>query len=235
MNVWRMIWKQTVSVLSFFHIKCLCGILWKPSGKRQIKIRIAMPMLYDPYFDKDQDGNLTVEHYEGDQYPQDVPVTDYRTFRLEDKKPDAVFIHNPYDQNNRLTSVHPDFYSSRLKKYADQLVYLPYYTTPSTGNVESAKRQARSTGFVIEPGTINADCFVTATEQERELFINILCSGLKGVPTEQGKRRYRTLDHQRLNVPEVRKDRTVLFQKNGGNVFTDLTEPGKRLYFIVCL
>ena len=65
------------------------------------------------------------------------------THLLEDKKPDAVFIHNPYDQNNRLTSVHPDFYSSRLKKYADQLIYLPYYTTASTGNVESAKRQAR--------------------------------------------------------------------------------------------
>lgn len=38
--------EQTVSVLSFFHIKCLCGILWKPSGKRQIRIWIVMLMLY---------------------------------------------------------------------------------------------------------------------------------------------------------------------------------------------
>lgn len=103
MNVWRMIWKQTVSVLSFFHIKCLCGILWKPSGKQADKDPDCDAYVVTiPYFDKDQDGNLTVEHYEGDQYPQDVPVTDYRTFRLEDKKPVQVFIHNPYDQNNRL-------------------------------------------------------------------------------------------------------------------------------------
>lgn len=175
--------------------------VWKAADKDPDCDAYVVPI---PYFDKDQDGNLTVEHYEGDQYPQDVPVTDYRTFRLEDKKPDAVFIHNPYDQNNRLTSVHPDFYSSRLKKYADQLVYLPYYTTPSTGNVESAKRQARSTGFVIEPGTINADCFVTATEQERELFINILCSGLKGVPTEQWEEKV-----QNFGSPKIERARST--------------------------
>mgnify|MGYP006900179346 CR=1 FL=1 len=134
-----------------------------------------------------------------------------------------------------MTSVHPDFYSSRLKKYADQLVYLPYYTTASTDNVESVKCQERSAGFVTLSGPVNADCIVTATEQERELFINILCSWIKGVQAEQWEEKVQNLDHQRLNVPEVRKDRTVLFQKNGGNVFTDLTEPGKRLYFIVCL
>lgn len=138
-----------------------------------------------PYFDKDQDGNLDVEHYEGDQYPSDVPITDYRSFRLEEKRPDAVFIHNPYDQNNLLTSVHPDFYSVRLKKYADQLIYIPYYTTADTGNVESPKCQKISEGFVIEPGPVNADCIVTANEQERELFLNILCSGIKGVPAER--------------------------------------------------
>ena len=86
--------------------------VWKAADKDPDCDAYVVPI---PYFDKDQDGNLAVEHYEGDQYPSDVPITDYRTFRLEDKKPDAVFIHNPYDQNNRLTSVHPDFYSSRLK------------------------------------------------------------------------------------------------------------------------
>jgi hypothetical protein len=156
--------------------------VWKAADKDPDCDAYVVPI---PYFDKDQEGNLAVEHYEGDQYPPDVPVTDYRTFRLEDKKPDAVFIHNPYDQNNILTSVHPDFYSSRLKKYADQLVYLPYYTTASTDNVESVKCQERSAGFVTLSGPVNADCIVTATEQERELFINILCSWIKGVQAEQ--------------------------------------------------
>ena len=128
--------------------------VWKAADKDPDCDAYVVPI---PYFDKDQDGNLTVEHYEGDQYPSDVPITDYRTFRLEDKKPDAVFIHNPYDQNNRLTSVHPDFYSSRLKKYADQLIYLPYYTTASTDNVESAKSNAGSVGFVMQPGAGDAD------------------------------------------------------------------------------
>ena len=204
--------------------------VWKAADKDPDCDAYVVPI---PYFDKDQEGNLAVEHYEGDQYPPDVPVTDYRTFRLEDKKPDAVFIHNPYDQNNILTSVHPDFYSSRLKKYADQLVYLPYYTTASTDNVESVKCQERSAGFVTLSGPVNADCIVTATEQERS-FLSISCvPGLKEFRQNNGKRRYKTLDHQRLNVPVIRKDKMDLFQKNGRNVFTVLTDPGKRQYFTV--
>ena len=39
--------------------------------------------------------------------------------------------------------------------------------------------------MILQPGALNAEYIVTSTEQERELFINILCSGLKGVPTEQ--------------------------------------------------
>ena len=57
--------------------------VWKAADKDPDCDAYVVPI---PYFDKDQEGNLAVEHYEGDQYPPDVPVTDYRTFRLEDKK-----------------------------------------------------------------------------------------------------------------------------------------------------
>ena len=201
--------------------------VWKAADKDPDCDAYVVPI---PYFDKDQEGNLAVEHYEGDQYPPDVPVTDYRTFRLEDKKPDAVFIHNPYDQNNRLTSVHPDFYSSRLKKYADQLIYLPYYTTASTGN---ARREVLALSLSRE---LLMQTALLQQQSRKENCLSIFCvPDLKEFQQSNGKRKCRTLDHQRLNVPEVRKDRTVLFQRNGGNVFTGLTEPGKRPYFTACL
>lgn len=80
-----------------------------------------------PYYDRRPDGSLGQLHYEGSQFPDYVPVTGYREYDLEKRRPDVVFIHNPYDGYNRVTSVHPDFYSDVLRQYTDQLVYIPYY------------------------------------------------------------------------------------------------------------
>lgn len=82
-----------------------------------------------PYFDKKQDGSLGAFHYEGDKLPANVPVTHYDSYDLKKREPDAVFIHNPYDQYNRVTSVDPRFYSFELKKVTECLVYVPYFST----------------------------------------------------------------------------------------------------------
>ena len=66
-------------------------------------------------------------HYEGNEYPKNIEVTSYLACFVEDRRPDAIYIHNPYDDYNRATNVHPNFYSSRLKNYTDELVYIPYF------------------------------------------------------------------------------------------------------------
>lgn len=80
-----------------------------------------------PYYEKNGQGSIVRECYEGDLFPKDVPVVLYRAYHLEEKQPDIVYIHNPYDGGNTITTVHPDYYSSNLKKYTDLLVYIPYY------------------------------------------------------------------------------------------------------------
>ncbi len=82
-----------------------------------------------PYYDRNPDGSFGRMHYEGDRYPAEVPVTAYDTFDFAAHRPDMIFIHNPYDNYNFVTSVHPFFYSDKLKKYTDCLVYIPYYAT----------------------------------------------------------------------------------------------------------
>ena len=66
--------------------------------------------------------------YEGDCLPTGVPIVKWEDYRLEEERPDIIFIHNPYDDGNNLTSVHPFYYSSNLKKYTQCLVYSPYFT-----------------------------------------------------------------------------------------------------------
>ncbi|MDE7324666.1 MAG: hypothetical protein K2N63_00015, partial [Lachnospiraceae bacterium] len=64
-----------------------------------------------PYFDKNPDGSFREIHYEGDQYPDYVPITRYDAFDFGKHMPDVIYIHNAYDDWNLVTSVHPDFYS----------------------------------------------------------------------------------------------------------------------------
>lgn len=80
-----------------------------------------------PYYDRNQDGSFGEMHYEAEQLPDYVPVTSYQEYVLSQRHPEVVYIHNPFDEYNHVTSVHPDFYGSKLQKETDMLVYIPYF------------------------------------------------------------------------------------------------------------
>ncbi len=113
-----------------------------------------------PYFDKKPDGSLGEMHYEGKLYPEYVPVTKYDEFDFQDHHPDMIFIHNPYDMGNAVTSIHPYFYSGNIKKFTDCLVYIPYYIT--TGGM--------SEGQSLCSAYIHADYIVIQSEKFRKFF-----------------------------------------------------------------
>ena len=68
-----------------------------------------------PYYDRKPNGALGEFHYEGNDFPDNVPITHYHTYNLAGRKPDVIYIHNPYDKYNTVTSVDPRFYSFELK------------------------------------------------------------------------------------------------------------------------
>ena len=111
-----------------------------------------------PYYDKNPDGTFRQEHYEGEEFPKYVDVTDYRDYDFELRQPDIVFIHNPYDGGNYVTSVAPFFYSKNLKQYTEKLVYVPYFVLDGNGIEES---------YVLTAG----DYVVVQTEKEKQDYI----------------------------------------------------------------
>ena len=115
-----------------------------------------------PYYDKNPDGTFRQEHYEGEEFPKYVDVTDYRDYDFELRQPDIVFIHNPYDGGNYVTSVAPFFYSKNLKQYTEKLVYVPYFVLDGDGIEES---------YVLTAGVLNADYVVVQTEKEKQDYI----------------------------------------------------------------
>lgn len=124
-----------------------------------------------PYFDKNPDGSFRQMHYEGDQYPKDVPVVSWEEYNLEAEHPDAVYIHNPYDECNHVTSVHPAFYSKNLRNYTDCLVYIPYFIL---NEIEPDDQRAVDgmKHFCFTPGTIYADRVIVQSENMRQIYIN---------------------------------------------------------------
>ena len=80
-----------------------------------------------PYYDKKPDGSFGEMHHEFSQYPSDIPLLWYEDYDFEKRRPDMIYIHNPYDECNYVTSVHPFFYSKNLKKFTEKLIYIPYF------------------------------------------------------------------------------------------------------------
>ena len=113
-----------------------------------------------PYYTRNEDISFGELHYEGDQYPDYVPITSYEEYDFAGRRPDVIFIHNPYDGYNYLTSVHPMFYSSNLKQFTDLLVYIPYYSTAG----------GMSEGQSSCPAYYNADYIIIQAEKYKKFF-----------------------------------------------------------------
>lgn len=98
--------------------------IWKAASEDEDCDAYVVPI---PYFEKNPDGSFGNMHYEGDLFPMDVPITDWNEYDHTKRFPDLIFIHNPYDEHNFVTSIHPAYYSRILKEYTGLLVYVPYF------------------------------------------------------------------------------------------------------------
>ena len=65
-------------------------------------------------------------HYDGDQYPQGIPITNWQDYDLESRRPDVIFTHYAYDEVVKSTTIHPDFFSDKLRENCGLLVHIPY-------------------------------------------------------------------------------------------------------------
>lgn len=130
-----------------------------------------------PYYNKNPDGSFQKFYYEGDQYPSYVPITDYEEYSLEERHPTMIFIHNPYDDCNSVTSVHPLFFSERLRNYTNQLIYIPYFVLNEI-KPKQQRQIEKIKYFCTVPGVIYADIVVLQSENIRQIYINELTKQL---------------------------------------------------------
>lgn len=132
-----------------------------------------------PYYDKNPDGSFKEMHYEGDLYPDYVPITDYQDYDFAEHCPDMIFIHNPYDECNYVTSVHPFFYSKNLKQYTEKLIYVPYFVLDEI-DPENKEAVEGIQHFCTVPGVLYADQVVVQSEDMKKIYVNVLTEYSKG-------------------------------------------------------
>lgn len=136
--------------------------IWRQMEADESYITYVIPI---PYFDKKPDGTLGEMHYEGMKYPEDVPIVSWKTYDLEKNRPDEIYIHNPYDSDNFVTSVHPDFYASRICKLTDKLVYVPYFVGIDDKVAEH---------LCVVPGTLFAHKIYVESENVKKIYLDNL-------------------------------------------------------------
>ncbi|WP_051555495.1 hypothetical protein [Anaerovibrio lipolyticus] len=140
--------------------------VWEKANKDEKCDAIVMPI---PYCDRNPDGTAREWHWEGNEFPEYVPITKYQDVDLAAVHPDQIYIHNPYDGYNLVTSVAPEYYSDKLKQCTDQLVYIPYFVSDENGATPKwAETHARM------PVYVNADIIVQQSEKMRKIYIQAL-------------------------------------------------------------
>lgn len=131
-----------------------------------------------PYFDVIANQSLGNMKYEGSQFPEYVPITDWNNYSIKDRHPDIIYIHNPYDETNYVTRVHSDFFSKNLKDCTDMLVYIPYFVA----------FDHMPEDFCVYPGSIFANRVIVQSEEVKNTYLRVFkefekknnCAGLLG-------------------------------------------------------
>lgn len=124
-----------------------------------------------PYYDLNPDKSFGEFHDESGEFPENIPVADWKEYDFELRKPDVIIIHNPYDNWDAKESVEPRFYASNLRQFTEKLVYIPYFVLDDIKpDDEVAIENMKHYCFL--PGVIHADKVIVQSENMRRIYIS---------------------------------------------------------------
>lgn len=144
--------------------------IWEAADKDPDCDAYVIPL---PWCEKEFDGSLGEIHYEGGEFPDNVPITSYETFNFVLQHPDAIFFINPYDQYNLASTVPSAFYAKELRKYTDNLVYIPWFVLDEIEE-DDMRGNISMDYFCTMPGVVCADKVIVQSEKMRQAYIRKL-------------------------------------------------------------
>ncbi|MBR3104602.1 MAG: LicD family protein [Lachnospiraceae bacterium] len=174
----------------------------------------VMPL---PFYDKDAAGNPGEMHYDVAGYPQDLNITNYQKYDIRAAHPDVIYIQNGYDGFNYTYMLPPAYFTSEVKKYTEQLIYVPYF---KLGGYEPEDQKLRQTTryFMKIPGVMHADRVWIENEEIRQLYIEELVRfcGEDTAQIWEEKLEVMVMQQEEQNKKDIPKSwESVLYKANG--------------------
>ncbi|WP_314730691.1 LicD family protein [Oribacterium parvum] len=126
-----------------------------------------------PYYDKNGDGSPKEIHYEGENFPKEYEIIDYRSYDFAAELPESIVINSPYDEFNPVFSVDARFYSREIKKYTKKLVYIPWFVTDEINpkSEEDGKAFINMEYYVTVPGVFHSDLTIVQSEGMKKAYL----------------------------------------------------------------
>jgi len=144
--------------------------IWQTACDDKNADTVVLPITY---YEKKADGSFGTAHNEADEFPDYVPVMNENDYNWKFHHPDIIFIHNPYDEHNRVTSIAPFYYSRNIKSHTEKLVYVPYF-------VLDGKKIGH---FASLPGVLYSDFTIALNEEEKKSYIEEIEKDFPGLKT----------------------------------------------------
>lgn len=126
-----------------------------------------------PYYDKSFKGEIKASHCDYDKFPKTLPLINYELYHIEVGRPDVIVTTNTYDEKNFTYSSSPTFYSSTIKNYTKELIYVPPFET-SEFNPKDERSVGMMENYVYVPGVVHADKVWVQSENIRLRYIDYL-------------------------------------------------------------
>ena len=204
--------------------------LWQEYAEDELCDVYVAPL---PYYYKDYDGSPGNVCYEAAEFPEEVHVVDYNILTpeyLEMLHSEVIVIQNPYDSWNPAISVPEMFYSENIRKYTDELIYVPPFILEeySKGN---EREYSNMKYYVTMPGVVYADRVMVQSENMRQMYIEKLTEFAGEETKDIWKRRVDVLDMCEVEKEDYDSD-AECYRENRANNGKNIASKKRMLYGI---
>ncbi|MCR4923505.1 MAG: LicD family protein [Lachnospiraceae bacterium] len=127
-----------------------------------------------PYYHKNNlsksDGKI---RYEGQELSRLVEITGFDKYDFYGNNPDLVYFDTPYDDYDTFFTVHPMFYSDKIRSFSKKMIYVSCILVDEYGQDDKSAK-AMMSYCINTPGVSRADKTIVQSENMRLRYIESL-------------------------------------------------------------
>ncbi|SES00891.1 hypothetical protein SAMN04487884_11628 [Butyrivibrio fibrisolvens] len=163
-------------------------------------------------------------------YPDNAEICGLDDYDLASEHPDTIYIQNVLDDSDPLFSVDPRFYTKELRRFTDNLVYIPYNCFPEIDLDYTFLKRTFYSRLLAPSGIRNVDKIIVHSQNSRDAHLTLI-AGLDKNLRQKWSSRITCNDYPRISILSKYTKDTVshphswdrhLFDSSGGRKETVL-------------